>query len=176
MAPPAKLAHVVWKTGQFEEMVDWYCTVLEATVTFRNPLIAFITYDDEHHRVAFLNIGTERRDDATRSGLEHVAFTYASLGDLIGTFRRLADTGLRPYWCINHGPTTSMYYEDPDGNHVELQIDNFATAEDLLEWFEAGSFLENPIGVEFDPELLARRFDEGIPTSELVKQGSAPKD
>ena len=28
----------------------------------------------------------------------------------------------------------SMYYRDPDGNRVELQIDNFATAEEGQAW------------------------------------------
>ena len=28
---------------------------------------------------------------------------------------------------IQHGVTTSLYYEDPDGNFAEMQIDNFAT-------------------------------------------------
>jgi len=31
---------------------------------------------------------------------------------------------------VNHRPTTSMYYRDPDGNRVELQIDNFPTAKE----------------------------------------------
>jgi catechol-2,3-dioxygenase len=174
MPAPAKLAHVVWKTGQIDAMVDWYCTVLEADVVFRNEFIAFATYDDEHHRVAVINAGTERRDDPGASGLEHVAFTYATLTDLLGTYERLAAAGIRPYWSINHGPTTSIYYEDPDGNHVELQIDNFATPEALAEWFAAGDFHANPIGVGFDPDLLARRLADGVPVEELVRQGSAP--
>jgi hypothetical protein len=35
---------------------------------------------------------------------------------------------IRPFYSINHGPTTSLYYTDPDGNRVELLVDNFATA------------------------------------------------
>jgi len=175
MSAPNKLAHVVWRTGQIDAMVDWYCTVLEAHVGFRNKFIAFATYDDEHHRVAFINAGTERRDDPRASGLEHVAFTYATLGDLLGTYERLKAQAVTPYWCINHGPTTSLYYEDPDGNHVELQIDNFPTDEALAAWFATGAFKLDPIGVEFDPDVLVRRLAAGDPLEELVQQGSAPR-
>ena len=42
----------------------------------------------------------------------------------------LAGDSIKPYWCINHGLTTSLYYHDPDDNAVELQVDNFASSEE----------------------------------------------
>ena len=33
-------------------MVDWYTTVLAAEVVHSNDMLAFMTYDDEHHRLA----------------------------------------------------------------------------------------------------------------------------
>jgi catechol-2,3-dioxygenase len=56
-----------------------------------------------------------------RPGLEHIAATYGSLGELLATYRRLATHRIEPYWSINHGPTISLYYKDPDGNRLELQ-------------------------------------------------------
>ena len=109
------------------------------------------------------------------AGIDHVAFTFASLGDLLHTYRRLAGIGIEPYWCINHGPTTSLYYRDPNGIQVELQIDNFARIEDLNGWMRSGAFQQNPIGVEFDPEVLSERFESGDPLEALVQQGSAPR-
>jgi catechol-2,3-dioxygenase len=154
-------------------MRDWYRTVLEARVVFENPMIAFETYDDEHHRVAFINAGATEQPAPNARGLEHVAFTYASLDDLLGTWQRLKGLGITPFWTINHGATTSLYYRDPDGNQVEPQIDNFATAEEFDAFARSGEFAKNPIGVEFDPERLFERLRRGDPLSELVKQGSA---
>jgi len=65
------------------------------------------------------------------------------------------------------------YYRDPDGNQVELLVDNFPTVEKLDAFFRGGAFAKNPIGVNFDPEWLLARFRRGDPTAELVKQGSA---
>ncbi len=85
--------------------------------------------------------------------------------------------GINPVWCINHGPpTTSMYYEDPDGNRLELQADNFGTNEELMAWIAGGEFESNPIGVEFDPDVLERLLMAGRPHTELIRRGSAPPD
>lgn len=169
---PAKLAHIVFRTPRYAEMMAWYLKVLDATPAFETPMISFITYDDEHHRVAFLNLPMLADMDPGAAGLDHVAFTYASFADLASTYERLRDEGIRPSWCINHGPTTSFYYRDPDGNQVELQIDNFDSLEALETWFSSGVFQSNPIGVEFDPEILVGQFRSGVPVSELIKQGA----
>jgi catechol-2,3-dioxygenase len=56
MARPTKFAHIVYRTRRFEQMVAWYEMVFEAKVQYRNPVLAFLTYDDEHHRFAFVNL------------------------------------------------------------------------------------------------------------------------
>src|SRR3546814_7334846 len=38
---PQRLAHFVLRTSRFEELVDWYQTVLGATPAFKNELLAF---------------------------------------------------------------------------------------------------------------------------------------
>lgn len=172
---PAKLAHFVVRTALYEETVRWYQTVLGAAVVFGNPMLTFMTYDGEHHRVAVINVPGLAEAPEASAGIDHVAFTFAALGDLLHTYRRLKGEGIAPYWCINHGATTSLYYRDPNGIQVELQIDNFPSLEELKDWMRTGAFKRNPIGVEFDPDLLCERLDRGDPHSELIQQGSAPR-
>lgn len=170
---PAKFAHVVLKTKRLGELVSWYETVLGARIAMRNDFIAFMTYDDEHHRIALVqNPGfAERPDNAI--GLEHFAYTFGSLGELLQTYKRLEAKGILPVWSINHGPTTSLYYADPEGNRIEMQVDNYPDVESLNAWFASGAFAKNPIGVNFDPEKLLARWLNGDPESELIRQGSA---
>jgi hypothetical protein len=61
-----------------------------------------------------------------------------------------------------------MYYRDPDGNRVELQVDNFATAAEGEAWMKSAAFADNPIGVEFEPDDLHARFRAGVPVAELL--------
>lgn len=172
---PCQLAHVVRRTSRFEEVVRWYCTVLGAEVVHSDGMLAFLTYDDEHHRVAIAGIPGLDEQPAMAAGTDHIAFTYASLGDLLHTYLRLKAEGIEPYWCINHGPTTSMYYKDPDGSRVELQVDNMATADAIEQWMRSGAFAANPIGVVFDPVQLVARFEAGEPLEKLTARPPLPE-
>jgi catechol-2,3-dioxygenase len=158
---PTKLAHVVFRTDRYEEMKHWYETVLQAKVQFSNAMLTFLTYDDEHHRIALLRVEGLADRPAAAAGVDHIAFTYATIADLLHTFKRLKAAGIEPVWTIDHGPTTSMYYADPDGNRVELQVDNFPDEASLNAWFRSGAFARNPIGVNFDADDLLRRFEAG---------------
>jgi len=179
MAKPRKFAHIVYRTRRFEEMIEWYERVFEGKVCHRDPVIAFLTYDDEHHRVALINLSVldpAGGNTAVRAdvGVDHVAYTYANLGDLLDTYRRLRQRGIEPYWPIRHGPTLSLYYKDPDGNRLEFQVDSFATAEEANAYMKSGAFATNPIGVQFDPEELVAQFESGVPEAKLLARPEGP--
>ena len=165
---PVKFAHVVLRTSRYEEMVDWYSTVFEAEPMFANEMATFLTYDEEHHRIAIARMPGLVRRPKFMASVDHLAWTYADLGDLLSTYKRLKALGIKPIWCINHGGTTSMYYADPDGNQIELQIDNFETNEDVNAFLAGPSFVTNPIGIDYDPDELCARFDAGESPRDLV--------
>ena len=158
---PSMFAHFVLRTSNRDALRDWYLKVLNAHQVFENDYIAFITYDDEHHRVAFVQVPGLKKAPDDSWGLAHVAYTLADLGQLLSTYRRLKADGIVPVRTINHGPTVSMYYKDPDGNRIELQVDNFPTAAHCNRWMQSGDFAANPIGVVFDPKALLARYRAG---------------
>ena len=169
MPSPKKLSQIVLQTNRRREMIDWYCTVLGAEVLFEAERISFISYDDEHHRVAFLDPGplAERQPDA--AGLNHVAFTFGGLDDLIDSYQRLKELGIRPHRCVNHGVTSSMYYHDPDHNQVELLVDNFATAVEGKNYMRQRSVNDrHPIGIAYDPEDFVAQVRGGLRIEELA--------
>jgi len=161
---PKSMAHIVFKTPNadtFKEMVAFYKTFLNATASYENELLSFLTYDEEHHRVAIgIFPGTTPRSPQA-AGLAHVAFTFGSLQDLVLAYCQRKAHGILPFWCINHGPTMSMYYRDPDGNEIETQVDNFDTVEEADEFMKGENFAENPIGTEFEPEKLIQSLSRG---------------
>jgi catechol 2,3-dioxygenase-like lactoylglutathione lyase family enzyme len=170
---PAKFVHVVYRTRRFEEMIRWYLTVFGARVQHRSPALAFLTYDDEHHRFAFANLsvlapGGAETDRAGAIGVDHVAYTYATVEQLLGNYERLRAQGIEPYWCVHHGITVSMYYADPDGNQMELQVDSYASAAEASAFMEGPAFRDNPIGVEFDPEDWIARIRAGEPAGRFL--------
>jgi hypothetical protein len=154
-------------------MCDFYLSLLNARPAFADNLATFLRYDQEHHRLVIVNTPHLEVPGSPVAGLAHFAFTYKSLRELLGTYLRVKQRGVEPCWCINHGFTTSIYYYDPDGNQVETQYDNMST-EEADAFMRSPYFARNPIGVDFDPELLIKRYESGDPLSNLIRQGSAP--
>jgi hypothetical protein len=149
-------------------MVAWWANVLQADIAFKNGFIGFLAFDDEHHRVAIVQPPDVGSPAENGSGLDHVAFTYAHLADLIATYERLKADGLLPYWAVNHGPTLSLYYRDPDGNQAELQIDRFASSEEATEFLMSKAFANHPVGHSVNIEDLVRRFHAGEGEKALI--------
>lgn len=65
-----------------------------------------------------------------------------------------------------------MYYRDPDGNQIELQIDSM-TNEETQDFITSEAFAANPVGITFEPEALIERFNAGESFAELVRWPSA---
>ena len=124
--------------------------MFHARVQHQNPAMAFLTYDDEQHRLAFVDLAVIQPDvdDAAKHGLvgvEHVACTYVSLEALFENCTRLKSSGILPNWCVHHGLTVSMYYADPDVNRIEFQVDCFASAAESNANIRGPSFSSNPV-------------------------------
>ena len=171
--PPSKLAHVVYRTHRFQDMLDWYAAVFGARVQHQDDALAFLTYDDEHHRFAFANLDVLKPDDDGNDGkglvgVDHVAYSYDSVDDLLDAYEDLRGRGILPYWCVHHGITVSMYYRDPDGNQMEFQVDRFDSAEQTAGYMTGPAFAANPVGVEYDPEDWLTRRRAGVPASRFL--------
>jgi catechol-2,3-dioxygenase len=170
---PAKFVHVVYRTRRFDKMIRWYEVVFDANVQYQNTALAFMTYDDEHHRFAFINLSVVQPEgtDTDRQGsigVDHVAYTYRSLIELFDNYVQLKAHGILPYWCIHHGITVSMYYGDPDGNQLEFQVDSYQSNDEANAFMYGPGFDTNPIGVEYDPEEWLARIQAGAPVSEFL--------
>jgi len=170
---PQRFVHIVYRTRRFDQMLAWYEDVFDARIQHQNPVMAFLTYDDEHHRFAFIDLAALQPDGSETEkegliGVDHVAYTYGSLEDLFTNYEQLKAKGIEPYWCVHHGVTVSMYYADPDGNQMEFQVDAFESSEDCNEFLRGPVFAANPVGVEYDPEDWLAQMRAGTPASEFL--------
>jgi hypothetical protein len=128
--------------------------------------------------MAFLNLGPGEAKNASASrtvpGVLHVAYAWRDLGELVDTYKRLKSYGILPTRPIRHGLTLSLYYDDPDGNNMEFQVDTLTTEE--ANAFMAGpAFAKNPIGEDFDPDDLLRRYEAGEAVDDLVFRSDQPQ-
>lgn len=177
ITPPKKFAHVVLKTSQLQRQLEFYQTLLGARIVHQGPGIVFLSYDDEHHRLAI----TERPGLLPKlknmAGVDHHAYTYENLSDLLTTWQRMTEAGHNPVWCTHHGGTISIYYRDCDDNVVETQVDVFESIEETNEFLLGEDFKSNPIGVDFEPQTLFNRLQQGEPWASLrLREPSGPRD
>jgi catechol-2,3-dioxygenase len=112
---------------------------------------------EEHHRFAFANLSVLQSDRAETDkqgliGVDHVAYTYASLNDLFENYVQLKAKGILPYWCIHHGVTVSMYYADPDGNQMEFQVDAFDSNDEANAFMCGRQMLPTPLESNTTPK------------------------
>jgi catechol 2,3-dioxygenase len=169
------LHHIQLKTTRLEEMVKWYSDVLGMVVCHRGSGAAWLTNDDANHRLALLSTPklTDDEDKLSHTGLHHTAWEYPVLDDLLATYTSLKEAGQMPHRTVNHGPITSFYYEDPDGNSIELQVDNYNDWRESLRFFETDAFIADPFGPGVDPEALIEQRRAGVSPAELAQRSYA---
>src|SRR5437588_624446 len=89
---PAKFAHFVLRTGQIDRMTEWYQRVLAARIVFRDERLCFLSYDDEHHRLAMIQIPGLAPRDPEAAGTDHGAYSYRDRVELqIDNFATVAE-------------------------------------------------------------------------------------
>ena len=68
----------------------------------------------------------------------------------------------------------SVYYQDPDGNGVEVQVGGFGDWADSKQWIASSlEFASNPIGTYFDPEKLVEARSNGLTFREIHQKARA---
>ncbi len=168
MPKPLRFAHAVLQSYDMPRLFAWYKDAFELEVLAQNERAAICTYDEEHHRFAFTQMPGEAPAERQKSPLKHLAYAYGSLDDLVAQYRKMKGLGSLPVECVNHGPTLSFYYEDPDGNGVEFFVDRFATMDESKAYLASASFQKNLFGYYVDPELVAAQVDQGVPAAQIM--------
>ena len=173
-AKPAYISHYGIRAQRYKEMIEWYKTVFCARIQHENEFLAFMTFDEEHHRLVIFEDEATVAKPATAAGVDHVAYGVSSFGDLVSIYERLKADGITPFMPLNHVFTTSLYYHDPDGNEVELSVDNFPTKRECDAFVTSERMDEigrPPFGYAFDADELARLYHEGVPAEMLARIG-----
>jgi catechol 2,3-dioxygenase-like lactoylglutathione lyase family enzyme len=188
---PVQLSEIVLKTAQFDNLRNWYSSILGFKPFLeRSPpkdhqadskLGAFVRASDM--RICFFQlhmqypykqvlgifeVPTVSGEASDRPGLHHMQFRQADLGALIDRYEILRSMGVVPFRTANHGPGTSFYYRDPDRNTVEFSGPNFETEAEHNAFMSSDAFRRNPSGAEIDVDAFVRRFRSGISIGELV--------
>ena len=125
-APAAlSVGHVHLRVSDLDRSVAFYRDVMGFEVQARMRGAAFLGAGGYHHHLG-LNVWDSRgAGPAPRGhpGLYHVAFLYPTRDDLRDAARRVRDAGVDFYGHADHGVSLALYFDDPDGNGIEIYWD-----------------------------------------------------
>lgn len=119
------LGHVVLKVRNSERAEAFYNGVLGLPIVARLEKYGMTFFSlGNHHDFAVMALGDDAEAPPERApGLLHVAFKIGNDLDALREAKRhleAAGVAVRP---IDHGVTQSLYFEDPDGNEIEVYVD-----------------------------------------------------
>lgn len=166
-----RLQHIAISTSNLDRMLDWYYKVLGMTVNHRRPAappgtpglpfsVAWISNDEVHQRIALFEMPTLQQDPEKQKhvGLHHFAFQLENLDDLLGTYERLKGLGIKPLVVVDEDVQISFYYNDPENNRVELNVNNYGNEWTATQRMKDAS---KPNRGEIDPEKLVAARKSG---------------
>jgi len=175
MPSPREMHHVhIFTDERYEEMIAFYKMLFNAEVVAvhdHNISLTFLSYDDHDHRLVLIKQKGWGTKPQRPVGISHIAFAYASLGELVYIYKRLKKAGHpAPHWTVNHGNSTSFYYRDPDGNEVETMMDNFSAqdTQDYKRYYQFSEEFGEMSEGNFDPDKMVALYESGTPDKVLL--------
>jgi len=173
------LHHFGIATTRPDEMIAWYRDVLGMEIVARTsdplPSMTFVTNDDHHHRGGFFAPPTvsDDPDKLAHARVQHLAWEYEDLDDLLASWQRIAALGIEPVssWC--HGPSFAFYYKDPDNNTIELLADAYGDHARSYAHTQQPEWIAKPNGVAVDPYKVLAARAAGATLDELRERGLA---
>ncbi len=122
-----QLSHAGMWVRDTDRMADFYTRILGFTVTDRgfveryNGHITFMSNDPAMHHQVIL---AEGRPEDAPSTINQLSFTVKSLSELRVMYRRVVAEGVENLLPRNHGNAWSVYFDDPEGNNLEVYLDS----------------------------------------------------
>jgi catechol 2,3-dioxygenase len=120
------LGHVVLKVRDRAKAEAFYSGVLGLPVAARSDQLkmTFFALGQTHHDFAVAEVGKDAPGAAREAvGLSHVAFKIGDDIELLKQAKAELDAAGVACGAADHGVSKSLYFADPDGNRIELYVD-----------------------------------------------------
>jgi len=124
LAPPGtRIGHVHLRVADLERAIAFYTGVIGLTLVTRyGTQAAFLSAGGYHHHIG-LNTWDSRGGTPPprgHTGLYHTAFLFPDRPALAQALARALAAGVEISGAADHGVSEAVYFDDPDGNGVEI--------------------------------------------------------
>lgn len=139
-----QLGHVVLYVRDLEVSLRFYRDALGLNETIRlfNGRAAMLTGGRTHHELMLIAVGDAPGPaQGRRLGLYHIAWKVGEdLDALRSAYQRLQEVGATIAGMADHTISQSIYLHDPDGNEVEVYVDD-----PTIDWRRDSSWADQPV-------------------------------
>lgn len=125
-APKLSIGHVHLRVSDLKRSITFYTDVIGLEVQVRyGTQAAFLSADGYHHHLGLNTWESLGGAPAPKGhpGLFHTAFLYPDRAALAVALKRALDHGIELSGAADHGVSEAVYFDDPDGNGIELYWD-----------------------------------------------------
>lgn len=161
--PTARITHIGLNVGDLSRSVAFYRDALGMKVMkSADGRFATVSFGYQHHDLALI----PARDGQCRPpgvGMNHFAVAVRDYAELVQFTGRLMEAGVRIDRAVDHRTGVGVYFQDPDGNNLELWCENFESMERAIAFGSEMSeeFEENHIGYPLDVQQLYLDYQRG---------------
>ena len=120
-----QIGHVHLRVAELDRAVAFYRDVIGLEVVTQGKEAAFLSAGGYHHHIALNTWGSKggKPPPPGSTGLFHTAFVYPDRPALARALQAVLDAGVQLTGAADHGVSEAVYFDDPDGNGVELYRD-----------------------------------------------------
>src|SRR4029450_11149544 len=123
--PRTDIGHVHLKVSDLDRAIAFYRDVLGFELQQRmGDEAAFLSAGGYHHHIGLNTWQSKGGSPPPRgtAGLFHFAIRYPDRQALANALKRVLDAGI-PIGASDHGVSEAIYFDDPDGNGIEIYRD-----------------------------------------------------
>ena len=119
-----ELGHVVLYVKDVNRSIAFYRDVLGFRMIASEPRVAVFSSGRTHHELLLIETGQEPQPRKSYNGLYHIGFKIGdTVEELSAALEELKKAGVNIVGATDHHVTKSLYILDPDGNELELYVD-----------------------------------------------------
>jgi catechol 2,3-dioxygenase len=147
-----RVAHVVINVSDVDDSVDFYSKNqgMEVMVNDSERGMAFLSFGTQHHDIALFRARGEASHGTI--GMNHFAMVAeGGIDELKAIHSKLLENEVDVVWTADHGMTRSVYFNDPDGNRLEIFVENFADPVEGMQFMRDSGGIAKPLDLSEVP-------------------------
>lgn len=165
LSEKTKIKQVTLVVSNVELMIQFYTSILGFKLTKREGEFVYLSTSESKNEILILKEQKDAVQNHKTTGLYHIAFLLPTRKDLGNMLLRLLQYRIE-LGAADHGYSEALYFNDPEGNGIEIYWDKPKKFWDIRSNGEIIGVTE-----ELDGEALVSKADgqwKGIPSETII--------